>query len=103
MTIRRNGQTLIAKPIDYRQHLNGVTVVAAIADKIIRTDMVAVSGPEPRTGTIIEPQPTVLGLPFGHFGPLLPPNAFNALKVDSPSLRLQYHRDTRVALPPISG
>jgi len=65
--------------------------------------MVAMRGPQTDTGTVIEPQPTTLGLNLGNLQPLLTPYALHPLVVYPPTIPSQQGRYPPVSVTTIPG
>ena len=63
--------------------------------------MIAVLGPEPDAGAVVEPQAAALRLPCGHFQPLASPDPLDPLVVDEPSGPAQQLGDLAIAVAAI--
>jgi len=63
--------------------------------------MVSILGPEPDTGSVIEPESRPLGLFMGHFEPLTAPDPFHALVVHLPAVVPEQDRDPAITLTTI--
>ena len=88
---------------DHRQHPEATPILGAIHDKVVGPDMVAVLGPEPNAGAVIEPQPGPLGLLAGNLEPLPTPDPLHALVVHIPARVSEQARDPAVAIAAILG
>ena len=56
--------------------------MGAVYHEVIGPDMVAMSGPEPDTRPIVEPESSMFWLFLRNLQPLLAPDAFDPLMVD---------------------
>jgi hypothetical protein len=96
-------QRLPAVLVDNGQNLDCPSVVGTIRHKIIGPDVVSMRGPQPNTGTVIEPQPTLSWLFLRDLEPLLTPHALHPLVVYVPSIPSQQGRYPSVSVTPIPG
>jgi hypothetical protein len=63
--------------------------------------MMAMGGPETDTGPLVEPQTPALGLLLRNLQPLLGPDAFPPLVIDSPTGSSEQSRNTAIPITPI--
>ena len=78
-------QTLTAVLLNDRQHPEGPAVLCPVHDKVVGPDIVPVLGPEPDTGTIIEPEPCPFRLLVGYLEPFPAPDPLHAFVVHMPA------------------
>ena len=67
--------------------------MSAILDKVIGPDVIAVLGPEPDAGAVVQPQAAALWLPGRNLQPLASPDTLDPLVVDEPAGPTQQLRD----------
>lgn len=101
VSLDHNGQTLSTEFVDNRQYLDWTTVVSAVCHEIIGPDMAAVGGSKPDTRPVVEPQTPSFGLLLGNFQPLLTPDAFHPLMIDSPTFSSEQGCDAAITVAPI--
>ena len=70
----------------------------AILDKVIRPHVVAVFGPKPDAGAVVEPQAASLRLLGWHLEPLAAPDPLDPLGVHHPAGIAQQRRDLAIAV-----
>ena len=58
---------------------------AAVLDKVIGPDMIAVLRPQPNARSVGQPEPAALGLLMGNLQPLTLPDTLDPLVVDCPA------------------
>ena len=87
--------------VDDVEHANPVSVVGAVLDEVVGPDVIAVLGPEPDTGAVVEPEATPLGLPGRNLQPLASPDPLDPLVVHEPARIPQQGRDLAVAIATI--
>ena len=91
-------QTLPRVLVEHCEQLQGSPVLSPGAHEVIRPDMVLAQRPKPDTGAVVQPQPTPLGLAFGHFQALSPPDPLHPLVVHRPTLDAQQVRHLPVSV-----
>ena len=101
VSLYHNGEALSTEFIDDRQYLDWTAVACAVCHEIIGPDMMAVGGPQPDTRPAVEPQTPTFGLFLGNFQPLLTPDAFHPLMIDSPTFSSEQGCDTAITVAPI--
>ena len=72
-------------------------------DEVIGPDMIGSLWPEPDSGPVIQPQPTLLWLLLRYFKPLTPPDPFNPLMVHIPADLVQQSCHATVAVTAIGA
>ena len=70
-------------------------------DEIIGPDVISVLRASSYAGAVIQPEATAFGLFLRHLQPLLSPNSFHPLMMNSPALRLKQGGDPTIPLPPL--
>jgi len=75
--------------------------VGAVLDKIVGPDVIAVLGPKPDAGSVVEPKTTALWLPGWDLQPLASPDPFDPLVVDEPAGPAQQLGDLAIAVAAI--
>ena len=101
ISLNHNVEALSTEFIENCQYLDWTTVVRAVCHEIIRPHVIAMCGPEPDTRPIIEPQTSAFGLFLRNLQPLLAPDAFHPLMIDSPTLPPEQGRDAAIPITPI--
>jgi hypothetical protein len=101
LSLHHDVEALSTEFIDNRQNLDGTTVVSTVCHEIIGPDMMAMGRPEPHTRPIVEPQSSAFGLFLRNLQPLLTPDAFHPLMIDSPTLPSEQGRDAAIPITPI--
>ncbi len=101
LSLNHNGEALSTEFVDNCQYLDWTAVVSAVCHEIIGPDMVAMAGPEPDTRPIVEPETSSFGLLLRNLQPLLAPDAFHPLMIDSPTLSSEQCRNPAIAVAPI--
>ena len=89
LSLHHDVEALPTEFVDDGQDLDRTAVVGAVCHKIVGPDVVAMSGPEPDTRPIVEPQTSAFGLLLGNLQPLLTPDAFHPLMIDPPTFLLE--------------
>ncbi len=89
--------------VDHRQHPEGPTILRPVHDKVVGPNMVAVLGPEPDARTVMEPEPSPLGLLARYFEPFTAPDSFYTLVVHVPALVPEQGRDPPIAIATVLG
>ena len=87
--------------IDDVEHADPAPVVGAVLDKVVGPDVIAVLGPEPDAGAVVEPETSPLWLPGRHFQPLASPDPLDPLVVDQPAGPAQQLGDLAIAVAAI--
>jgi len=100
-SLHQDIQALTTEFVYDRQDLDRTAVVSAVCHKIIGPDMVAMRGSEPDTRPIVEPQTSAFGLLLGNLQPLLTPDTFHSLVIDSPTFSLEQCRNPAIPVTPI--
>ncbi len=75
--------------------------MGAILDEVVGPDVIAVLGPEPHTGAVVQPQAAALGLPCRDLQPLASPDPLDPLLVDEPAGPAQQLGDLAIAVTAI--
>src|SRR5512143_1001730 len=75
--------------------------MGAVCHEIIGPDMMAMGGPEPDARPIVEPETSSFGLLLRNLQPLLAPDAFHPLMIDSPPFSSQQCRNPSITVAPI--
>jgi hypothetical protein len=75
--------------------------MGAVLDEVVGPDVIAVLGPEPDTGAVVEPEATPPGLPGRNLQPLASPDPLDPLVVDEPAGPAQQLGDLAVAVAAI--
>ncbi len=71
---------------------------AAVLDKVIGPDMIAVLRPQPNARSVGQPEPAALGLLMGNLQPLTLPDTLDPLVVDCPARLAQQRGDLAIAV-----
>ncbi len=82
----QDGETFPGVLVDDRQHPEGPAIMCPGQDEGVGSDVVRPARSETDAGPVVEPQPPPLRLLLGNFQPLAPPDAFDPLVVDDPTL-----------------
>jgi hypothetical protein len=101
VSFHNNGETFSTEFIYDIQYPDGTTVMRAVCHEIIGPDMMAMGGPEPDTRPIVEPQSSPLGLLLRNLQPLLAPDAFHPLMIDSPTPPSEQGCNPSITVAPI--
>ncbi len=101
LSFNHNGEALSTEFVDNREHLDWTTVMSAVCHEIVGPDVVAMGGPEPDTGPIVEPQTSAFGLLLRNLQPLLAPDAIHPLVIDPPTLSSEQCRNPAIAVAPL--
>jgi hypothetical protein len=91
----------VGELVDDVEHADLATIVGAILDKVVGPDVIAVLGPEPDTGAVVQPKPTALGLPGRNLEPLASPDPLDPFVVDEPTGPAQQLSDLAIAVAAI--
>ncbi len=75
--------------------------MGAVLDEVVGPDMIAVLGPEPDTGAVVQPETTALRLPCRNLQPLASPDPLDPLVVDEPTGPAQQLGDLAIAIAAI--
>jgi hypothetical protein len=75
--------------------------VGAVLDEVVGPDVIAVLGPEPDAGAVVQPEPTALRLLLGNLQPLASPDPLDPLVVDQPASPAQQRGDLAIAVAAI--
>ena len=97
----QDGETFPGVLVDDRQHPEGPTIMCPGQDEGVGSDVVRPARSETDAGPVVEPQPPPLRLLLGNFQPLAPPDAFDPLVVDDPTLGPEHRRDAAIAVAAI--
>ena len=98
LTSDMDGQALPGELVDDVEHAEGLAVMRAVHDKVVRPYVVPVRRPQPDTRTVIEPEPAPLWLLLGNLEPFTPPDALDTLQADPPPILLKQPVDAPVAI-----
>lgn len=96
-----DGQTFPGKLVDDVEHAELSAIVGSILNKVIGPNMVGVLGPQPDTGSVIEPEPPAFGLLLWNLEPLSTPDTLYPFVVHRPASSMQHRRDPTIAIPAI--
>jgi hypothetical protein len=96
-----DGQALVGELVDDVEHAYPAPVVGAVLDKVVGPDVIAVLGPEPHTGAVVEPQAAALQLPCRNLQPLASPDPLHPLVIDEPASPAQQFGDLAIAIAAI--
>ncbi len=96
-----DGQALMRELVDDVEHADLAPVVGAVLDEVVGPDVIAVLGPEPDTGAVVQPEAPALWLPGRHFQPLASPDPLDPLVVDEPAGPAQQLGDLAIAITAI--
>jgi hypothetical protein len=96
-----DGQALVGELVDDVEHAYPAPVVGAVLDKVVGPDVIAVLGPEPHTGAVVQPQAAALRLPCRNLEPLASPDPLDPLLVDEPTGPAQQFGDLAIAVAAI--
>ena len=91
-------QTFATELVDHHQHSKRATVMRALLNEVIGPDMMPPAWPKPDAGTVVEPEPTTLGLLRRHLQPFLAPDPRHALGIHMPALGSKQGRDPAIAV-----
>ena len=80
-----DGQALVGELVDNVEHTEPAPIVCTVLDKVVGPDVIAVLGPEPDTGAVVEPEATALRLPGRNLQPLASPDPLDPLVIDEPA------------------
>jgi hypothetical protein len=87
--------------VDDVEHADSAPIVGAVLDKVVGPDVIAVLGPEPDTGAVIQPETAALRLLGRLFQPLASPDTLHPLVVDEPAGPAQQLGDLAIAVAAI--
>src|SRR5947199_3083779 len=96
-----NSQALVGELVDDVEHAEPAIIMGSLLDKVIGPDMVAMLRSEPDARSVIQPEPSTLGLPGGDLQPLASPDPLDPLVVDQPAGPAQQLGDLAVAVSAI--
>jgi hypothetical protein len=88
----------VGKLVNDIEHSISASIVAAILDKVIGPDVIAVLRPQPDARSVGQPEPASFGLFIGHLQPLASPDALDPLVVDYPARLAQQLGDLAIAI-----
>ena len=71
--------------VDDVEHAEPAPIVGAVFDEVVGPDVIAVLGPEPDTGAVVQPQSAPLRLPGWNLQPLASPDSLHPLVIDEPA------------------
>jgi hypothetical protein len=91
----------VGELVDDVEHADPAAIVGAVLDEVVGPDVIAVLGPEPDAGAVVQPQSAPLRLPCGNLQPLAPPDPLDPLVVDVPSGPAQQLSDLAIAIAAI--
>jgi hypothetical protein len=72
-----------------------------VLDEVVGPDVIAVLGPEPDAGAVVEPEASTLRLPGRNLQPLASPDPLDPLVVDQPAGPAQQLGDLAIAVAAI--
>jgi hypothetical protein len=101
LPLNHNGEAFSTEFIYDIQYLDWATIVSTVCHEIIGPDMMAMGGPEPDARPIVEPETSAFGLFLRNLQPLLAPDAFHPLMIDSPTPSSEQGRNPSITVAPI--
>jgi len=101
LSLNPDGDAFSRELVDHIEHADFPSIVSAVLDKIIRPDMVGVFRLKPDTRTVVQPEPTALGLLGWNLQPLTPPYPLDPFDVHDPACLVQHRRDAAIAISAI--
>ena len=96
-----DGQALVGELVDDVEHADLAPIMGAVLDEVVGPDVIAVLGPEPDAGAVVQPETTALRLPGGNLQPLASPDPLDPLVVDEPAGPAQQLGDLAIAVAAI--
>jgi hypothetical protein len=96
-----DGQALMGKFVDNVEHADPTPIVGSVLDEVVGPDVIAVLGPEPNAGAVVQPEAAALRLPSRNLEPLASPDPLHPLVVDEPAGAAQQFGDLAIAIAPI--
>jgi hypothetical protein len=84
--------------VDNIEHADPAPVVSAVLDEVVGPDVIAVLGPEPDAGAVVQPKAAALGLPGRNLQPLASPDPLHPLVIDEPASPAQQFGDLAIAV-----
>ena len=96
-----DGQALMGELVDDVEHADSASIMGAILDEVIGPHVIAVLGPQPDAGAVIQPKTAALRLPGGHLQPLASPDPLDPLLVNEPAGPAQQLGDLAIAIAAI--
>lgn len=101
LSFNPDGNTFARELVDHIEHADFPAIVCAILDEVVGPDMIGIFRPKPDACTVVQPQPTALGLSVRHFQPLTPPDTFDPLDIHDPASLVQHRGDATIAVAAI--
>ena len=87
--------------VDDVEHADLAAIVDAVLNQVIGPDVIAVLGPEPEAGAVVQPEPATLRLPGRHLQPLASPDPLHPLVIHEPAGPAQQLGDLAIAVAAI--
>jgi len=87
--------------VDDVKHANPAPFMSAVLDEVVGPDVVAVLGPEPDAGAVVQPKAAALWLPGRNLQPLASPDPLDPLVIDEPAGLAQQLGDLAIAIAAI--
>ena len=91
-------EALAGELINDVEHAEGLAVMGAVHDEVVRPDVVPVRRSQPDAGPVIEPEPSPLRLLLWYFEPFTSPDALYPLQADGPTILLKQPVDAPVSI-----
>jgi hypothetical protein len=91
----------VGELVDDVEHADLSPIVRTVLDEVVGPDVIAVLGPEPDAGAVVEPEATPLRLPGRNLQPLASPDPLDPLVVDEPASPAQQLGDLAIAIAAI--
>ncbi len=95
-----DGQARVGELVDDIEPPDLAPVLHAILLTVVSPDLVAALRPEPDTGAVVGPEPSLLGVPSWHLQPLAPPDPLDPLRAHEPTRSPQQSGDLAAAMAP---
>ena len=96
-----DGQALMGELVDDVEHADSASIMGAILDEVIGPHVIAVLGPQPDAGAVIQPETAALRLPGGYLQPLASPDPLDPFGIDEPAGPAQQLGDLAIAIAAI--
>jgi hypothetical protein len=103
LAIDPDGQGLARELVHHAEPAEPAPVVGPVLHEVIGPDMVRTLRPEPEAGAVVQPQPSLLGVPPWNLEPFASPDALDPLLVHDPACLTQESRDAAVAVAALHG
>src|SRR3712207_5161911 len=103
LPVHPDGQAFARELVNDVEHAELASVMGAILDEVVTPDVMGIFRTQPDAGSVIEPEPSFLGLLLWHFQPLPPPDPLDPLLVHKPAGLPQKSCDPAVAVAAVLG